>query len=98
MSVRVTRQELEDMVHDWDHKPLDLMALIDRYADQARSDERAALAAQVSEKIREALVLAWRRYVDLFGEEPHGTSKQLAALFELGVNAVLAAHRRQVRA
>ena len=29
------------------------------------------------------LEIAWRRYVDLFGEPPHGTMKQMQALVEL---------------
>ena len=29
------------------------------------------------------LTQAWQRYVELFGEPPHGTAKQMAALVEL---------------
>lgn len=39
------------------------------------SDATAALAKN--------LAAAWLRYVELFGEPPHGTEQQLAALIEL---------------
>lgn len=39
-----------------------------------------------------ALSMAWLRYKGFFGEEPHGTGKQLAALLELaGGNDMLIA-------
>jgi hypothetical protein len=38
----------------------------------------------------EALSLGWKKYIDIFGEEPHGTPKQMAVVFifsGLGSNA-----------
>lgn len=35
------------------------------------------------ETLAKKLNNGWRRYVELFGEPPHGTEKQLAALLEL---------------
>ena len=39
----------------------------------------------------EALAIGWGQYVGVFGEEPHGTAKQLAALVELIPDAAWAA-------
>ena len=44
--------------------------------------ERATPKDAVTE-LSKNLASAWLRYVELFGEPPHGTEKQLAALIEL---------------
>jgi len=51
------------------------------------AEELAALKAE-NERLRAALTrtalaAAWKRYCELFGEEPHGTIKQMGALLEL---------------
>jgi len=42
---------------------------------------------EAKETSGDSLSAAWTRYVDLFGEEPHGTVKQMAALLELRPSA-----------
>jgi hypothetical protein len=36
-----------------------------------------------TKELAKGLYHGWRRYKDLFGVEPHGTQKQMAALLEL---------------
>jgi len=41
------------------------------------------MTAEQKTGLANALAVGWKRYTDLFGEPPHGTKEQLAALLEL---------------
>jgi hypothetical protein len=51
----------------------------------AVGDAENATPKDAVEELAKNLAFAWSRYVELFGEPPHGTEKQLAALIELCV-------------
>jgi len=60
--------------------------VIERYLQSLATKAEALYAAGCEderERIRRGLSVAWLRYRQLFGEVPHGTPSQLAALLDL---------------